>query len=142
MCNIQQESKRANKLIHSNVSFVLLLLPCQFFLTIFLSTHMIKILWICTQKKKVWVQACFLITPTPTGFVSTINDLSKCHSPLKKILIFSFCEANLETKMLSPKLSTFISLVDLYACGIAALRPSLDSVLQIFLFSFSSFPLR
>lgn len=142
MCNIQQESKRAKEPIHSNVSFV----STSFTLPIlshhfFVYTHDGNIVDM-HKKKKVWVQACFLITPTPTGFVSIINNLSKCHSPLKKILIFSFCKANLETKFLSPKLSTFISLVDLYACGIAALRPSLDSVLQIFLFSFSSFPLR
>lgn len=58
--NLNEQKNQFIPMFHS----FLLLLPCQFFLTIFLSTHMIEILWICTQKKSVSASLLFNNTNT------------------------------------------------------------------------------
>lgn len=79
--------------------------------------------------------SCCLMSSTLVGYVSTINELLKCHSPLCNIPFLSFFELNLKMKIFSPKLSTFTFFTYLYTCCIAALSPSQETprVLRIFL---------
>ena len=66
-----------------------------------------------------------MTSPIPWGSVRTINALSKCHGPPDNTLFLSVSSANLNMKILFPKLSILTSLNVLHTYCNAALSPSL-----------------
>lgn len=70
------------------------------------------------------------MSPTSLGFVSIIKALSKCQGRPYKTLFFSISEGNLNTNMLSPRLSTLISRTDFHTCCIDIHNPSVFTSLD------------
>lgn len=79
---------------------------------------------ICTQNKTC-EKICLVMSPIPLGYFKTMRTMSKCQGPPAMTLCFSSFEANLNMKILLPKLSIFTFFIVLHACWRAILSPSL-----------------
>lgn len=94
------------------------------FYMVLMALHIRGTLRICTQNETC-EKICLVMSPIPLGFFKTMRTLSKCQSPPTMTLCFSSSEANLNMKILLPKLSIFTSFIVLHACWRAILSPSL-----------------